>query len=153
MKPTTEFKLFSEIDRVTKELYGEKPMKNDTFTRTMYLRLDKDLNIVESSWEPKRNVDLTKPAEQSKPSDTPETDALSECIPTHGRPNNDWVPTDFARSLERSRNELLEALKELAQMAQDDAVIYDEQSAWRPFYLIHAEKILAAISSVEKGEK
>lgn len=49
---------------------------------------------------------------------------------------------------------MLSMLEELAQMAEDDAALFDERkSAWRPFYLVHRDKILAVIAKVRKPEK
>ena len=47
-------------------------------------------------------------------SDTPETDAAVENTMLHDRnhPRIDWVPADFARQLERERDEAREALKQ-----------------------------------------
>ena len=47
-------------------------------------------------------------------SDTPETDAAVENTMLHDRnhPRIDWVPADFARKLERERDEAREALKQ-----------------------------------------
>lgn len=52
------------------------------------------------------------------------------------------------RQLHRYRSriaELVAVLEELAVMAEGDAALFSEDSAFRPFYLVHAEKIRAAI--------
>ena len=34
-------------------------------------------------------------------SDTPQTDAVAQCLPIYGPPDSEWVPAEFARQLER----------------------------------------------------